>query len=39
MVEVGEPFFERYPLFHRALREKYPEIKVIGTSGPFAAGK
>ena len=37
--EVGEPFFERYPLFHRAVREKYPEIKIIGTSGPFAAGK
>ncbi len=37
--EIGEPFFERYPLFHQAIKEKYPEIKVIGTSGPFAAGK
>ncbi|WP_302416337.1 family 43 glycosylhydrolase [Blautia marasmi] len=37
--EVGEPFFERYPLFHKAIREKYPEIRIIGTSGPFAAGR
>ena len=25
--EVGDAFFERYPFFHRAVREKYPEIK------------
>lgn len=37
--EVGEGFFEREPLFHRAVREKYPQIKIIGTSGPFAAGE
>lgn len=36
--EVGEPFFERYALIHRAIRERYPEIKIINTSGPFAAG-
>lgn len=36
--EVGEPFFERYPLFHKAIKEKYPTVKIIGTSGPFAAG-
>ncbi|MGM0883203.1 MAG: alpha-L-arabinofuranosidase C-terminal domain-containing protein [Bacillota bacterium] len=36
--EVGEPFFERYPYFHRAIKEKYPDIKVINSSGPFAAG-
>ncbi|ACT02244.1 alpha-L-arabinofuranosidase C-terminal domain-containing protein [Paenibacillus sp. JDR-2] len=36
--EVGEPFFERYPYFHRAIKEKYPNIKVINSSGPFAAG-
>lgn len=36
--EVGEPFFERYKYFHKAIREKYPEIKIINTSGPFAAG-
>lgn len=36
--EVGEGFFERYPYFHKAIKEKYPDIKIIGTSGPFAAG-
>ncbi|HEX7712566.1 MAG TPA: alpha-L-arabinofuranosidase C-terminal domain-containing protein [Bacillota bacterium] len=36
--EVGEPFFERYTHFHRAVKGKYPEIKIINTSGPFAAG-
>lgn len=36
--EVGEPFFERYPYFHRAIKEKYPDIKVINSAGPFAAG-
>ena len=36
--EVGDAFFERYPFFHRAVREKYPEIKIIGTAGPFSAG-
>ncbi|MEK4064275.1 MULTISPECIES: alpha-L-arabinofuranosidase C-terminal domain-containing protein [Paenibacillus] len=37
--EVGEPFFERYPYFHEAIKAKYPEIKVINSSGPFSAGK
>ena len=36
--EVREPFFERYPYFHRAIKERYPHIKVINSSGPFAAG-
>ncbi|KRF03606.1 alpha-L-arabinofuranosidase [Paenibacillus sp. Soil766] len=36
--EVGEPFFERYAYFHRAIKEKYPEMKIINSSGPFAAG-
>lgn len=36
--ECGKPFFERYPYFHRAIKEKYPNIKVINSSGPFAAG-
>lgn len=36
--EVGEGFFSRYPLFYRAIKEKAPYIKVIGTSGPFCAG-
>ncbi len=37
--EVGAGFFERYPYFHRAIREKYPWIKIINTAGPFAAGE
>lgn len=36
--EVGEPFFERYTYFHRAIKAKYPGIKIINSSGPFAAG-
>jgi len=36
--EVCEPFFERYPLFHKAIKEKYPDIKIINTASPFAAG-
>ncbi len=36
--EVGDPFFERYPYFHKAVREKHPEIKLINSAGPFPAG-
>ncbi|MGN0298717.1 MAG: alpha-L-arabinofuranosidase C-terminal domain-containing protein [Lachnospiraceae bacterium] len=36
--EIGDAFFERSPLFHKAIKDKYPDMKVIGTSGPFAAG-
>lgn len=37
--EVGQAFFDRYPYFHKAIKAKYPEIKLINTAGPFAAGK
>lgn len=37
--EIGEGFFERYPYFHKAIKEKYPEIKIINTAGPFAVGE
>ena len=37
--EIGEGFFERYPYFHKAIREKYPEIKIINSAGPFAVGE
>lgn len=37
--EIGEGFFERYPYFHKAIREKYPDIKIINTAGPFAVGE
>ncbi len=36
--EVGDGFFDRYPYFHKAIKEKYPEIKLIGSSGPFPCG-
>lgn len=36
--EVGQEFWDRYVYFHKAIKEKYPEIKVINTSGPFAQG-
>ncbi|GIN70679.1 hypothetical protein J14TS2_11540 [Bacillus sp. J14TS2] len=36
--EVGQPFFDRYVYFHKALREKHPEIRIINSAGPFAAG-
>ncbi len=37
--EIGEGFFERYPYFHKAIREKYSAIKIINTAGPFAVGE
>lgn len=36
--EVGDGFFDRYPYFHKAIKEKYPEIRLIGSSGPFPCG-
>lgn len=36
--EVGEDFFERYEVIVKAVKQRYPNIKVIGTSGPFSAG-
>jgi len=36
--EVGEPFFERYTYFHKAIKERYPNMKIINSSGPFPAG-
>ena len=36
--EVGEPFFERYAYFHKAIKERYPHIKLINSSGPFPEG-
>lgn len=36
--EVGQGFFERFERFYSAIRARAPEIKIIGTSGPFAAG-
>ncbi len=36
--EVGQGFFDRFEIIYKAVRERHPEIKIIGTSGPFAAG-
>jgi alpha-L-arabinofuranosidase len=36
--EVGQEFFDRYTYFHKVIKAKYPEIKIINSSGPFAAG-
>lgn len=36
--ELGYDFFDRYPLFKKAIEEKYPNIKLISTAGPFANG-
>lgn len=34
----GPEYAERLALFTRALRESHPEIEIVGSSGPFAAG-
>ncbi|MDH6311511.1 alpha-N-arabinofuranosidase [Parabacteroides sp. PFB2-10] len=35
----GSEYVDRLPPFIKAIREKYPEIKIIGSSGPSADGK
>lgn len=37
--EVGDAFWERYPLFHKAIRAQYPEVRIINSAGPFAYGE
>ena len=36
--EVGQEFFDRYDIIHKAVREKYPDIRLINSAGPFPAG-
>lgn len=36
--EVGQGFFDRYDYFHKAIKEKYPDIKIINSAGPFNHG-
>ena len=31
-------FEERFTMIFKAIKEKYPEIQVVGTSGPFSEG-
>ena len=35
----GAEFIERFVPFMKAIREKYPEIQIVGTSGPYASGE
>jgi alpha-L-arabinofuranosidase len=34
----GEQYIERYKVFQKALKEKYPDIKIISGAGPFPNG-
>jgi len=33
----GNPYFERYAIFEKALKSKYPDIKIISSTGPAPA--
>lgn len=35
---ISDLFVERFTMIHDAIKEKYPEIIVIGTAGPFSEG-
>ena len=37
--EVGDPFFERFEIIHKAVKKRFPEIKLIGTAGPACDGE
>lgn len=37
--EVGDAFFERYEIMHRAVQERYPDIQLIASAGPGNGGK
>lgn len=36
--EVGDAFFERFEIIMNAVKDKHPEIQVIGSAGPGSAG-
>lgn len=36
--QYGEIYFERYELFAKAIHEKYPDIKLVTTSGTASSG-
>lgn len=36
--EVGDAFFKRYEIILKAVKERYPEIQVINSSGPGSGG-
>src|SRR5690606_4527325 len=35
----GEQYIERFKIFEKVLKEKYPEIVLVSTTGPFPEGK
>lgn len=35
----GQQYIERYAIFHKALKEKYPQITLISGSGPDPSGQ
>jgi alpha-N-arabinofuranosidase len=35
----GEQYIERWKVFTKAIKDKYPSIKIISSLGPFAEGK
>ncbi len=35
---ITDVFTERFRMIYKAVREKYPEIEVVGTAGPFYEG-
>ncbi len=37
--KITPEFLERFEMINKAVKEKYPEISVIGTSGPFSDGE
>lgn len=44
MIGIGneqweDQYFERYAAMAKAIKTKYPEIRLIGSSGPFRAGE
>ncbi len=34
----GAQYFERYAIFEKTINEKYPDIKIVSTSGPMSSG-
>ena len=36
--EVGEDFFIRYEMIMNAVKDRYPNIKVINSAGPGSGG-
>ncbi|WP_070000271.1 alpha-L-arabinofuranosidase C-terminal domain-containing protein [Cellulosilyticum sp. I15G10I2] len=38
-VEGQDKYFETYEIFRKRIKEKYPDVHLITTSGPFPSGK